>query len=282
VNATNGPVSISLSSYSMPPEDLDVILRAAADAACKALATLDPDMDGDIDLPGAPAADTDHDQGESAPGDDDETENDPAASPAAATTEREEPAMAADTTTPAEQAAPALDPKILAEAIAAGLAQHEEARAAREADERKAAEEAAEKAAAEAAAQESADARIARLVAEGVKNALASEQHAEDVAAATETEDQKVSRLVSEALVTERQKLAERGVGTGRKGLTTGAVDEHRAPRTDGGTPDLNTHGMPGTFPDKPAEKLSATELRANAAPYLAAYVFGDRAQKFG
>jgi hypothetical protein len=281
VNATNGPLNVSISSYCVDPADLELILPKVTAAATDALKALDPDMDGDMDVPGADSEDTDHDAGESAPEDEIQTETDPAASVAAATTEEEDSEMT-ETTTPAEQAAPALDPKILAEAIAAGLAQHEEARAAREADERKAAEEAAEKAAAEAAAQESADARIARLVAEGVKNALASEQHAEDIAAATETEDQKVSRLVSEALVTERQKLAERGVGTDRKGLTTGAVDEHRAPRTDGGTPDLNTHGMPGTFPDKPAEKLSATELRANAAPYLAAYVFGDRAQKFG
>ncbi len=64
VNASNGPVSINLSSYCMDPDDLDVILRAAADAACKALAALDPDMDGDVDVPGAgPGSDTDQDHG---------------------------------------------------------------------------------------------------------------------------------------------------------------------------------------------------------------------------
>jgi len=52
VRASNGPVTMDLSSYCMDPADLDVILRAAADAACKALAALDPDMDGDVDVPG--------------------------------------------------------------------------------------------------------------------------------------------------------------------------------------------------------------------------------------
>lgn len=52
INASNGPVNICLSSYSMDPADLDVILRAAADAACHALSDLDPDMDADIDVPG--------------------------------------------------------------------------------------------------------------------------------------------------------------------------------------------------------------------------------------
>jgi len=274
ISASNGPVSLSLSSYSMDPSDLDPILKAAADAACKALATLDPDMDGDIDLPGAPASDTDHDGGESAPDDEPETETDPAASPAAAINTKEESEMT-DATTPAEQAAPALDPNTLAEAIATALAKRDEDRATAE-------RAAAEEAAATAAATEADDARIARLVAEGVKAALATEQGAADAATASETEEQKVQRLVAEALVTERQNLAERGVGTDRKGLTTGAVDEHRAPRTDGAPPELNSHGMPGTFPDKAAKDLSSTELRANSAPYLAAYVFGDRAAKFG
>jgi hypothetical protein len=52
-----------LYSYSIDPADLDVILRAAADAACKALAALDPDMDGDTDVPGADAEFTDGDVG---------------------------------------------------------------------------------------------------------------------------------------------------------------------------------------------------------------------------
>lgn len=68
VCASNGPVTLNLSSYCMDPADLDVILRAAADAACKALAALDPDMDGDVDVPGVgPNSDTDGDAGETVP-----------------------------------------------------------------------------------------------------------------------------------------------------------------------------------------------------------------------
>lgn len=68
VKASNGPVNINLSSYCMDPADLDVILRAAADAACKALAALDPDMDGDVDVPGAgPNSNNVHAPGEATP-----------------------------------------------------------------------------------------------------------------------------------------------------------------------------------------------------------------------
>jgi hypothetical protein len=64
VTLTNGPVSVSVSSYRVDPADLDLIGRAAMDGACKALATLDPDMDGDIDVPGADSEDTDDDEDE--------------------------------------------------------------------------------------------------------------------------------------------------------------------------------------------------------------------------
>jgi hypothetical protein len=61
VSLTNGPVSVSVSSYVVDPADLDLIGRAAMDGAVKCLATIDPDMDGDMDVPGAEAEDTDHD-----------------------------------------------------------------------------------------------------------------------------------------------------------------------------------------------------------------------------
>src|SRR5262249_43981839 len=64
LRASNGPIDVCISSSSMDPADLDVILRAAADSASQALAALDPDMDGDIDVPGADAEDTDGDAGQ--------------------------------------------------------------------------------------------------------------------------------------------------------------------------------------------------------------------------
>jgi hypothetical protein len=52
VSVSNGPVDVVISSYCVDPADLDVVARAAMDGACQALAGLDPDDDGDIDVPG--------------------------------------------------------------------------------------------------------------------------------------------------------------------------------------------------------------------------------------
>lgn len=63
IDACNGPISITLRGCGIDPAELRVIAAAAMDAACDALSALDPDMDGDIDLDGAPHADTDGDSG---------------------------------------------------------------------------------------------------------------------------------------------------------------------------------------------------------------------------
>lgn len=52
VSVSNGPIDVVISSYCVDPADLDVVARAAMDGACQALAGLDPDDDGDIDVPG--------------------------------------------------------------------------------------------------------------------------------------------------------------------------------------------------------------------------------------
>lgn len=52
VSVSNGVVDVVISSYCINPADLDVVARAAMDGACQALALLDPDNDGDIDVPG--------------------------------------------------------------------------------------------------------------------------------------------------------------------------------------------------------------------------------------
>lgn len=61
IDAANGPISITLRGCGVDPAELRVIAAAAMDAAIDALSALDPDMDGDIDLDGAPHADTDGD-----------------------------------------------------------------------------------------------------------------------------------------------------------------------------------------------------------------------------
>src|SRR5450755_2743178 len=234
VRASNGPVDICLSSYSVDPEDLDVILRAAADAACKALAALDPDMDGDVDVPGVgDGSDPDNDApGESSPEGDETPDQDPAAAPAAATTETEDPAMTAETTTPAAPSTPAIDPSVLAEAVATALAGQETARKARKAEKREKAEKAANEAAriaaesaalgqgtpatAGATATETEDQRRARL------RAIVDEQFAaaasKEGLAAVKTDEQLVAEMLEEKLVPLRQERAEGG-GVQRKGL---------------------------------------------------------------
>lgn len=80
ITLSNGPLNITVSSYCVDPADLDLIGRAAMDGACQCLAAIDPDMDGDMDVPGADAnadaEDTDGDMGE---GDDGRMESAPAA-----------------------------------------------------------------------------------------------------------------------------------------------------------------------------------------------------------
>ena len=228
VSASNGPVNICLSSYSADPGELDVLIRAGADAVCKALAALDPDMDGDIDLPGAPGADTDHDGGESAP--ETETTTDPAADPDAATTETEDPAMA-ETTTPAAGSTPAIDPAALAEAVAAILDGRDTAKAAKK-EARRAAREAAQSEAARIAQESAAlgqgtpatagasvaetaeqrEARLRKLVDEKFPAVAAAEG-----LSAEETDEQMLTRLLEERLVPLRQARAEQG-GVTRKG----------------------------------------------------------------
>ena len=105
VSLNNGMVCVTVSSYCVPAEDLDIIATAAMSGACSALSAMDPDMDGDIDVEGvSSASDPDHDAGESTedPG---LTETaDPAPDPAAVSTESKEPVMAATAAQEAGQA----------------------------------------------------------------------------------------------------------------------------------------------------------------------------------
>ncbi|MFK0182074.1 DUF6582 domain-containing protein [Streptomyces xanthochromogenes] len=54
VSLTNGPTTVTVTSQSLDPHDLDAVGRAAMDGACQALKNLDPDMDADVDVPGEP------------------------------------------------------------------------------------------------------------------------------------------------------------------------------------------------------------------------------------
>ncbi|MFF4403831.1 hypothetical protein [Streptomyces sp. NPDC001404] len=69
IDAFNGPISLTMRACGVDPAELRAITQAAMAAAVDALQAMDPDMDADIDVPGAPHADTDGDtaSGESAP-----------------------------------------------------------------------------------------------------------------------------------------------------------------------------------------------------------------------
>lgn len=58
VSLTNGPTTVTVTSQSLDPHDLDAVGRAAMDGACQALMNLDPDMDADVDVPGEPGDDS--------------------------------------------------------------------------------------------------------------------------------------------------------------------------------------------------------------------------------
>lgn len=314
VCASNGPVRVEVSSYCVDPADLDLVLRAAVDGACLALAAIDPDMDGDMDVPGADAEDTDGDaaagtaladngdgvdsivtrimaaiRGESAETPEDvlaefrqdreavnETapEEDPAPDPAAADREGSE-APVTETTTTTEAAATAPASSLSTADVDAAVAR---ALAAAKAD-RKAAKAAKRKPAESAPAApvtETAQAPAEDVIARMVREGVAAALAAEGL---TETVDQKVTRLVREGVTAAKQELTAQGRGPGRKGLApAGAVTEAAA----GSEPGLNSHGLPSNWPDKPLHAFTSEEMDQYAGPVLTRHVLGARADQLG
>ena len=104
IDAYNGPTTITLRCCGIDPADLRVVAAAAMNAAVAALAALDPDMDADIDIAGAPHAET---------GGDDQMESKPTAGQPA--TETAPPNPAGATTTPLEVPAVSEQPTPAAE-----------------------------------------------------------------------------------------------------------------------------------------------------------------------
>jgi hypothetical protein len=288
LSATNGPTTVTVCSYGLDPADLSLILARACDAAGIALCALDPDMDGDIDVPGADAEDTDGDldQMDNGDGTEDlvrrimsavrgESAEDPEALIAEARdTWTAQAAGAEETESPAPQTEAAADregteapvtetttQEAVGTAPAAAYSQADldaaVTRALDAQDAARRARKAAKKAAAESApavtVTETDDERIARLVEER----LAAARAESGPAAVTETEDQRIARVVEERLVAERQAITASGGGPSRKGLVT----EHSATRAD-------NEGVPADFPMKdgelmPMEKWSEANRRA-------------------
>lgn len=259
VSASNGPVNLSLSSYCMDPADLDVIIRAAADAVCKALAALDPDMDGDVDVPGVgDGSDTDGDSGHESAPDPELTEATGPGQPADAreTTNGTEAPVTTEATTTQGGSAPSATPEPAAAAAAetapAAPAETGEQRTARIVAEALKAAGVGQPA---PPAEETEEQRVARLVAEALK-AQGAAPAAPAAPAVTETEEQRIDRVVGERLasagfkppaeVTEEEKIdnivterlqrmvADGSIAVRRSGLL---VREHNVPTGEADNP---------------------------------------------
>jgi hypothetical protein len=283
VTLDNGKVCVTVGSYCIDPHDLDRIGRAAMDGACQALAAMDPDMDGDIDVPGAPSEDTDGDMGgESAPATAAAAvvETEPAApetgpatpepAPTLAPNEAPAPVPAADSTTEPESEDPAMaETTTAAEGNAATPAAAPVAGITFTDDQFKQFLDRMVPAAAGAPA-ESAPAAAA-TVAEATAAA--------EPALVVETEDQRIQRLVAEGIAAERTRLiqetVERQGPPQRKGLV-GRVQESGELATTGNGGELNSQGLPADWPDKPLHEYKGAE-RAKLSAALMQHVVGNR-----
>ncbi|MFE9844679.1 DUF6582 domain-containing protein [Streptomyces goshikiensis] len=175
ISLTNGPTTVTVTSYCVDPHDLDAVGRAAMAGACQAIAAIDPDMDADIDPPAAAGADLEDDGAtETAP------ETPALESQAAETTQEQETAMAESITPAAEVAAvPATGGITLTDEQFQALLTRVAPQPA--AVESAPAEAVAEAAPAAPAVTETDEQRIQRLVSEGIKAALpqAVQEHVE-------------------------------------------------------------------------------------------------------
>ena len=266
ISLSNGPVNLTISSYCVDPADLDVIGRAAMAAACNALTDLDPDMDGDIDVPGADSEDADHDAGggdqmESQADEPPVVESEPAEDPGApapvtappapdpaaeTTTTREEPAVSEPTTPAVESttAAPTAPGTVTLtdEQFQALLSR---------------------------VAPSPAPVAAAPAAAEGAPVAPA---------AVAETDDERIARLVEERVTARIQDLVESGQGPTRKGLVKPVTETDAAAGSAGDG--LNSQGLPADWPDKPLHTYTAEERKKYFGPTLEQYALGSRASR--
>ncbi|MFE3577849.1 hypothetical protein [Streptomyces vinaceus] len=241
ISLTNGPTTVTVSSWCVDPHDLDAVGRAAMAGACQAIATIDPDLDADIDVSGASAEDTDGDMGGEA-ATESALESSAPETPAADTTTLEEETAMAESTTPAAEAAtaPATGGVTLTDeqfkALLAAVAPQPVA------VESAPAEPVAEAAPAEPApaVTESDDDRIARLVAEGIAKALpqAVQEHVEATG------------------------------GPARKGFV--------APVTESATAGSGS-SLPEGWPQKPLHQYTDDEWRQTAGNTIVGAILGNR-----
>lgn len=286
VSLSNGPLNISISSYCVDPADLDLIGRAAMGAACDALKAIDPDMDGDMDVPGADADDTDGDTGG---GGDDRMES--AAAPAQLSEAENPPAVPAAEPAPdaAAEAEGAQDPDAQP---APETEPAPEAAADNDTEEEPVVTEpttpAAENAPAAtvpatpgvtltneqfqmllAAVQPQAPAPVESAPAAPVAETPAAPAPA--APQATETQEQMIARMVKEGVTTGIQSLVETGgIKAARKGLAGRPVTE------TGEAESLTALGIPEDWPQKPLHTYTAEERRQYIDRQWGEHVLGE------
>lgn len=295
VELCNGPLRISISSYCVDPADLDLIGRAAMDGAVKALASIDPDMDGDMDVPGADSENTDGDTETTADeppvaeadSDQHQPRNNTAPVPAADQPEKEAPAMAEEPTKAVEPTPAATDNQA---AKASGAPEISDAAMDRLADKIGGALAAAlgslipkpvateTTAATQGTVSEATGSTpAASQPASGATPPPAAPKVTETAPAPQESEQDRITRMVNEGIEAARvrivQEMAEQGGGPARKGLVA-PVTEHTAPSGADGWPE----GWPmKDGGPKPMHLWTEAERREHAFPALEQYVLGSR-----
>lgn len=293
VSLTNGPTTVTVSSYSLDPHDLDAVGRAAMDGACQALACLDPDMDADVDVPGEPddgsgpataagapcpcgcgcaipetpggcpcaCASCMHCKGEQDEEDDGDAMEAAPASPAAADGVTQTPAPETPVAAPTEEKegpamAESTTPAAETAAVPAAGGVHLTDEQFQQLLARVAGPAPAVAAAAESAPTEP----------------VAEAEAAAPAAEVTETDDQRIARLVAEgvkaALPQAIQEHVETTGGPARKGLVSPVTET-------AGTPGAG--GLPEGWPQKPLHQYTDEEWRAHVAPSTVGVILGAR-----
>lgn len=301
ISLSNGPINVCVSSYCVDPADLDLIGRAAMDGACKALATIDPDMDGDMDVPGADSEDTDNSMsGETAPAAAVLEENGPGPTdpgpgapapvpvvsdlpapgdPAADPNPQEDAAMADEPTPAVEPQAPTDPAPVAAPATPVPAVPTEPPAPA-------AASAGVTLSDAQFAAMLTAMRAPAMAGAESAPAPAAPAQEAAPAAAApvAETTEQMIGRLVAEGVkaalpLAVQEHVQATGV-PGRRGLVArrATSETDLAGASVAGADGLNQYGVPAEWPDKPLDKYSSEERRKYFGSALRDHYLGDRA----
>jgi hypothetical protein len=263
----NGMVEVRVCSYRVDPADLDIVARQAMAGACAALALIDPDDDGDIDLPpidadgnatpqlepvakalsaafetasaaGVTEAEDPEDDDPDAPAEvEPEPVEPPAPSPAADPNPQEEDLVSEETTTAAvASSSPAPAAITLSteqfEALLARLTPPAPALVGAPAE--------------------------AAPAAPVIEAAAAAPTPA--TTPVTETEEQRIERIVNARLTEAMQRQVAQTGPPARKGLV-GRVTESGQLLTAGtGTEGLNSHGLPADWPDKPLHEYKDAE----------------------